>query len=190
MGHVHRTNPMRICWGGGGGGGVLSHVYVYVHVCKLVCLCVYVYMGCGYVYMCAMLNGHGPSFTLFPASEEHEAFHFLVARQRGCLPWRLVELYMYMWSCADCTRSLALSLLSVKTILRRSSLCMILWRSESKPNGVCTVWSVVFPPIPFFAFRLIKSQHFRLSSGFEKAQASDIQPKIDNFNLNREKTKR
>ena len=110
------------CWlvvRGGGRGGVLSHVYVYVHVCKLVCLCVYVYMGCGYVYMCAMLNGHGPSFTLFPASEEHEAFHFLVARQQGCLLWRLVELYMYMWSCADCTRSLALSLLSVKTILRR-----------------------------------------------------------------------
>ena len=46
---------------------VCMYTRMYMSTCVrlCVCACVYVYMGCGYVYTCAMLNEHGPSFTLF-----------------------------------------------------------------------------------------------------------------------------
>ena len=103
---------------------------LYLCVCVCVCaVCVYVQCMCCVcvcMYMVAMfpcvpvpcLEDMPPSFTLFPAGKEHEpSVALLLSNRAACLlkngdSQRCIE---------DCTRSLALSPLSVKTILRRAT---------------------------------------------------------------------
>ena len=92
-------------------------LYLCMYSVCAVCVCMYMVA----IFPCVpvpCLEDMPPSFTSFPAGKEHEpSVALLLSNRAACLlkngdSQRCIE---------DCTRSLALSPLSVKTILRRAT---------------------------------------------------------------------